>query len=669
MSSSLSQSKETRTKSDEVKRSNSRSDDTKSTSTEEIIPIKKTSNATTISNIGFRSMTNLALENMGLDTRMEGPTWTSKWEAITATLAFITCSGNFWFFPFLCGYYGGWFPYQFTFCFVFIAVPLLYMETALGQYASASPLSVFSRMAPAMAGLSAGMCFIMVFRTISLSVWAIYDLTITAHATRSIWEEPVWMSCPMTESAGDYCVDYRLANECTWVKPGFSVKCDRYQEVLIATRGFQQRKSPFMSFVHGLMFKRSITVNDWAPPSNTSIISAVVLWIIVGVISIGGSKVLGRTGIIALTLLSVGSLMLLGLGMSLGESRDVFVAFFYQKDSYEDKWMWVWSWADAAAHALRALNVGCGGIQKFASLNNFHNKIQRDVLIISGISYIFYMCTGLFSFMYMAAVGRFYYPDLEASERIQLYATPVMIESVISEMLTNCHFGKFWVFFFWLTLAACSIQGISSYIWVISSMLIERMNGSRRKYGKPLASWHKRAIILAIMCLTGLVSSLPYLGNGGINLMSSITTFASYGTIFIAFVEIITVSYLYGFKRFSVNIRAMIGGRGPPNMFWWLNWLVISPILLIITFGCIVATFGQKKAFNEISIVTDPIGYTLLIMPFIFVVFYFLRDECDRRRKMEPFVVMIRATGDWGPMNLEDRRMAVKYERQLRVRY
>ena len=74
-----------------------------------------------------------------------------------------------------------------------------------------------------------------------------------------------------------------------------------------------------------------------------------------GVISIGGSKVLGRTGIIALTLLSVGSLMLLGLGMSLGESRDVFVAFFYQKDSYEDKWMWVWSWADAAAHALRAL--------------------------------------------------------------------------------------------------------------------------------------------------------------------------------------------------------------------------------------------------------------------------------------------------------------------------
>lgn len=110
------------------------------------------------------SVTNLALENIGLDTKMEGPTWTSRWEAVVASLSFVICSNNFWFFPFLCGYYGGWFPYQFTLCFLLIAVPLLYMEMALGQYASASPLSVFSRMVPAMAGLSAGMSFILVFR-------------------------------------------------------------------------------------------------------------------------------------------------------------------------------------------------------------------------------------------------------------------------------------------------------------------------------------------------------------------------------------------------------------------------------------------------------------------------------------------------------------------------
>lgn len=94
-------------------------------------------------------------------------------------------------------------------------------------------------------------------------------------------------------------------------------------------------------------------------------------------------------------------------------------------------------------------------------------------------------------------------------------------------------------------------------------------------------------------------------------------------------------------KNYFRNIRAMIGGHGPPNVFWWLNWLVISPILLIVTFGCIVATFGQKKAFNENSIVSDPIGYSLLVMPCIFVILYFLRDEYDRRKNMEPFVVRI----------------------------
>ncbi|UMM35423.1 hypothetical protein L5515_008054 [Caenorhabditis briggsae] len=643
-------------------------DDTNSTATEEIVPVKKTSNATKISNIGFRSMTNLALENMGLDTKMEGPTWTSKWESIAATLSFVTCSGNFWFFPFLCGYYGGWFPYQFTLCFIFIGVPLLYMETALGQYASASPLSVFSRMAPAMAGLSAGMCFIMVFRTISLSVWAIYNLIITAHATRSFWNEPEWENCPNSK-LGDYCVNYKLAKECTWAQPGSSEQCDHYQDVLIATRGFQQRKSPFMSFVHGLMYTKDLSVNDWEPPSYTSITCAVALWITIGIVSIGGSKVLGRTGIVSLVLLLIGSLMLISFGISFGEWGVVVTSFFYPSEAFDDKWMWVWSWTDAAAHALRALNVGCGGIQKFASLNNFHNKIHKDVLIVSSISYLFYLCTGIFSFMFMAVIGKEYYPDLEASERIKLYATPALIESVISEKLTQCKLGVFWVFLFWVTLAACSIQGITGYIWVMSSMIVERLNGSRRKYGKPLTSWHKRAIILTIMSITGLISSLPFLGNGGINLMSNIETHASYGTIFIAFVEIITVSYLYGFKRFSVNIRAMIGGRGPPNIFWWLNWLVISPLLLIVTFGCIVATFGQQKAFNDTSIITCVIGYFLLIMPFVLVVFYFLREEYDRRRNMEPFVVMIRATGDWGPMNPENSRKAVKYERQLRVRY
>lgn len=96
-------------------------------------------------------------------------------------------------------------------------------------------------------------------------------------------------------------------------------------------------------------------MNDWEPPSVTSIICAVCLWIIIGIISIGGSKVLGRTGIVALTLLLVGTIMLLSYGMSLNDTTNVFTAFFYQSEGYEDKWMWVWSWADAAAHALRAL--------------------------------------------------------------------------------------------------------------------------------------------------------------------------------------------------------------------------------------------------------------------------------------------------------------------------
>lgn len=87
------------------------------------------------------------------------------------------------------------------------------------------------------------------------------------------------------------------------------------------------------------------------------------------------------------------------------------------------------------------------------------------------------------------------------------------------------------------------------------------------------------------------------------------------------------------------NIRAMIGGRGRPNIFWWLNWLVISPVLLLLVFGCVVATFGHRKTFNQDLWVVEAVGYLLLVMPIIFVVFYFIREDCDRRKNMEPFVV------------------------------
>uniref|UniRef100_A0A8R1HY25 Transporter n=1 Tax=Caenorhabditis japonica TaxID=281687 RepID=A0A8R1HY25_CAEJA len=612
------------------------------------------------------SVTNLALENIGLDPKLEGPTWSTKWEAIAATLTYLTCSGNFWFFPFLCAYYGGFFPYQFTVCYLLIGIPLLYMEMALGQYSSASPLSVFSRMAPAMAGLSAGMCFILVLRTVALSVWAIYELTITLNAAQSAWITPPWSGCPDNKTD---CFDYRLDKQCTWMPAGISPKCDQYQNLLVEARGFVRRKSPFISFIDTSVFRKSLIASDWTPPLLTSVISAVILWLFVGIVSIGGSKVLGKTGAAAVALLFLGSLTVLVRGAFFKDSLVAAVSFLIPSEVPQDKWMLIWSWVDAAVHTLRALNVGCGGVQKFASLNKFNNRITRDIVIIGGSVYLFNICAGLFSVMYIAEYSSLYYPDVDFRERISFYTSPIFTEVIISEIITSMHWGSFLICIFWLTMALCSAQGVAGDIWVISSMILERINGSRRKYGQPLASWHKRALILGVMCIFGLVSSFPFLGTGGMDLMSIVDFCSSYGTVFIALVQMITVSYVYGFKRFSVNICAMVGGRGPPNIFWWLNWLIISPLLLLIVFICVVTSSAYKQSVHYEMTLLEIIEWSLIIMPIIFVVFHFVREDIDRRRNMEPFAVLLRATGDWGPMNGEDKRQALKFERQLRVRY
>ncbi|KAF6738569.1 Sodium- and chloride-dependent transporter XTRP3 [Oryzias melastigma] len=66
---------------------------------------------------------------------------------------------------------------------------------------------------------------------------------------------------------------------------------------------------------------------------------------------------------------------------------------------------------------------------------------------------------------------------------------------------------------------------------------------------------------------------------------------ATFSLLFIVLIEVITVSYIYGIKRFEKDIEDMLGHR--PNWYWKIMWVVVSPLLLIGLFVFYIITYIQ----------------------------------------------------------------------------
>ncbi|CAG0909203.1 unnamed protein product, partial [Cyprideis torosa] len=97
----------------------------------------------------------------------------------------------------------------------------------------------------------------------------------------------------------------------------------------------------------------------------------------------------------------------------------------------------------------------------------------------------------------------------------------------------------------------------------------------------PSLRMYKSKVVVAV-CAVGWLLGLLFCTPGGIYLFNLIDSYAAgYSLLLIAIAEIILVTYVYGYVRFSENIKQMIG---PQNIFlrlyWSCTWHILAPVLL-----------------------------------------------------------------------------------------
>ncbi|XP_018020637.1 sodium-dependent neutral amino acid transporter B(0)AT3 isoform X2 [Hyalella azteca] len=103
----------------------------------------------------------------------------------------------------------------------------------------------------------------------------------------------------------------------------------------------------------------------------------------------------------------------------------------------------------------------------------------------------------------------------------------------------------------------------------------------------------RKEVLTGCVCLISLLIGLIFCTGAGEYWLMLFDTFAgSMGLIFIAFFEVMVISYVYGHKRFTDDIEKMIGQR--PGLYWQAMWRFISPL----TIFCIVVSSIVYRFMN-----------------------------------------------------------------------
>lgn len=88
-------------------------------------------------------------------------------------------------------------------------------------------------------------------------------------------------------------------------------------------------------------------------------------------------------------------------------------------------------------------------------------------------------------------------------------------------------------------------------------------------------------LVLIVVCISFLFG-LPNLIQGGIYYFQLIDHYSASVTImFLAFFEIIAISWFYGVRRLSKNIKQMTGRA--PSLYYRSCWLIVGPSLLFVS--------------------------------------------------------------------------------------
>ncbi|KAG1653918.1 Sodium- and chloride-dependent GABA transporter ine [Nymphon striatum] len=475
--------------------------------------------------------------------------WSSKTDFLLSCIGYAVGLGNIWRFPYLCYKSGGGaflIPYFIT---LFLCgIPLLLMEMAIGQYMRFGPIGTLNKVAPIFKGVGVATVVVTFILTTYYNViiaWTLYYLFSSFTAVLP------WSNCQHTWNSPN-CYDdlWMHSNNSTNMSMVGNYSTVINSSVLMnLIRPEKGGISPSQDFYDHRVLEKTDSIDNLGSIRWELFAVLLLSWTLVYFSLWKGIKVSGKIVYITVTLPYLLLFAFLINGVLLPGAVDGLIFLF------KPKWHLL---LDAKVETLTIISV------------NTATSLIGSIVVFSTLGHI-------------AEVQGRNVSDVVAQG-------PGLVLVAIPEVITQMPIPQLWAVLFFILLLLLGLDSQFAMVEVVVTTITDNFKKLRREY------------IVFCVCLISFLLGIPHVTQGGIYVFQLVDHYASAISImFIAFFEVIAITWFYGAKRLATNIKEMTGKR--PNKYFIICWYFISPALI---FAIAIYSFIDYKPLKYDNVVSYP---------------------------------------------------------------
>ncbi|CRL04725.1 CLUMA_CG017785, isoform A [Clunio marinus] len=471
--------------------------------------------------------------------------WTSKMQFVLACIGYSVGLSNVWRFPYIMYKSGGGvflLPYFITL--LICGVPLLFMELSIGQFTGRGVIGAIGQCCPLFKGVGLASVIVSFLMSSYYSVIIAYSIYFFFTSFRS---ELPWTGC----------INPRWTTPDCWTLQRKMMNLSRPDNPQTPTEEFFQNKVLQMS--EGIEYPGAIRWDLVACLVCAWFLVYFAIW----------KSIKSSTKIRYFTASFPFVLIIIFLARSLTlEGAEKGLQFFFRPN-----WSELTSanvWINAAGQSFNSLGIAFGSMISFASYNKYNNNVLHDVVAVSSVNFLTSMLVGIFSF---ATIGNIAYEQNLPINKV-IEDGPGLIFIVYPQALARMPAPQLWsVLFFFMLLCL----GLNSQFAIVEVVVTSIQDGFPNWIRQKLV-YHE--ILVLIICAIAFFFGLPNIIQGGIYFFLLIDHYvASITVLFVAFFQIVAISWFYGITRLMKNIKEMTSKN--PSVYFRFCWFIAAPALLL----------------------------------------------------------------------------------------
>nr|XP_046159219.1 sodium- and chloride-dependent transporter XTRP3-like [Oncorhynchus gorbuscha] len=523
--------------------------------------------------------------------------WDNPMQFVLACVSYAVGLGNVWRFPYLCQMHGGGgFLIPYMLMLVLLGVPLFYMELAIGQKMRLGSIGAWRAISPYLGGVGLASVVTSMYLCLYYNVINAWSFWYLFHSFQSILP---WAECPVNSNLTG------PVEEC-------------------------ERATPTQYFFYRETLDISGSIEENGGIHMGQALCLLLAWIIVYLFIVKGVKSTGKVVYFTATFPYLVLIIYLIRGVTLhGAINGVKYMFTPKMEQLAKPTTWI----NAATQIFFSLGLGFGSLIAFASYNQYNNNFEKQAIVVSMVNCGTSIFASIVTFSIYGFKATFNYESCLERVRLLLLNTFDLAEDTISlenvnhwiAELNRTHpeqFGSLGG-----RLESCDLEaeldtavegtGLAfivyseaiknmpvSQLWSVLYFIMLLLLGMGSMLGNviavitPLSDLKFISHYMSTKTLNGLVCLFCLLLGLGFTTRSGnywFTMFNDYGAtfslLFIVLIEVITVCYIYGIKRFEKDVEDMLGHR--LNWYWKIMLAGVSPILLIALFIFYIVNYIQ----------------------------------------------------------------------------